>query len=160
MTFEEEIRERLVRIETKLDVLLAKPAQAPRPAPTGRKTEPGAMAPDSDLDGQWGNPAVRRDPARWPGDSHKGEFYSDCPPNYLDSLAGFLDWCADRDEEKGTEDGAKYARYGRMDAARARGWAHRIRSAQPNGELFPGDEEEQGPSDFPQDDFADDDIPF
>lgn len=103
----------------KLDALAAKPAAAvARPA--------GALADAADLDGQYGDPQVRKDPPRWSGASYAGKHYSECPPEYLETLAGLLDWQAGKDMEKGDEQSVKYAGYKRKDAARARGWAKRL----------------------------------
>lgn len=87
----------------------------------------GAIAPDSDLDSEWGNPEVRKDPPRWKGDSHAGSRMSECPADYLRSLAGLYDWQADQDEKSNRVDGKgrPTAPYRRKDAARARGWAKR-----------------------------------
>lgn len=109
----------LDRIEAKLDQLLAAKSAA-RPASFG------GVAPASDLDGEWGNPEVRKDPPRWDGPSFAGRKYSECPADFLESLAGFLDWAAGKDEETGDAQKLKYAGYKRKDAARARGWAARV----------------------------------
>lgn len=98
---------------------------------SGSSSSGGSVADDRDLDGKYGDPTVRKDPKRWldnGGESYVGMPFSHCPPEYLETLASLLDWKADRDDEKGTEDGKKYARYARIDAGRARGWAARIRA--------------------------------
>lgn len=79
-----------------------------------------------DLDGKYGNPSVRKDPPKWGGVSCVGRSFSECPPEFLDSLAGFLDWRAEKEASDPAKE--KYARYSRSDASRARGWAARIRS--------------------------------
>lgn len=87
-----------------------------------------AIAPDSDLDGQYGDPEVRADSPQWikqGGDSYKGMRYSLCPPDYLEALASFMDWQAGKDEATGDPEKLKYAGYKRRDASRARGWAKR-----------------------------------
>jgi hypothetical protein len=101
---------------------------------------------------------VRKDPKRWlenGGDSFVGMPFSHCPPEYLETLASLLDWKAERDDEKGTEDGKKYARYARIDAGRARGWAARIRL---NGPPAPPQQGSDSGGDAPAED--DDPIPF
>lgn len=116
--------EQLRTLTERLDRLVATLATpAARPAPPSAPA--GAVADDRDLDGQWGDPTVRKDPPRWTGASYAGKRYSECPPDYLDTLAGLLDWQAGKDEEKGDEQSVKYAGYKRKDAARARGWARR-----------------------------------
>lgn len=143
----EEITERLVRIEEKLDAIL----RGGRPAVALAAT--GAVAPESELDSQYGNPLVRKDPKRWTesgGASCVGRKYAECPPDFLDALASLLEWQAGKDDEKGTPEGTKYAGYARKDAARARGWAKRIRS----GWVPPASEAELGSA------FSGGDIPF
>lgn len=143
----------LARIEGKIDALSKRPASATVTVPDG-----GDVAPDSELDSKYGDPTVRKTPPRWTGGDIAGKKYSECAPDALDSLAGFLEWQAKRDAEKGTEDGNKYAGYARKDAARARGWAKRKRSgwkppADSNAALFGGGASDPGPP-------PDDDILF
>lgn len=89
-----------------------------------------AVADDADLDGQWGNPQVRKDPPRWTGQSYAGANYADCPPEFLDVLAGFLEWQAGKADEKNemTNNGKPRADLIRRDAKRARGWSARNRA--------------------------------
>lgn len=86
-------------------------------------TGPSAsVASDADLDGQYGNPEVRaKDPRDWTGEPMKGRRFSECPPDYLDMIADRFDYFASKEEDP------KKAGYSRKDAARARGWAKRIR---------------------------------
>jgi hypothetical protein len=87
-----------------------------------------AIAPDSDLDSQWGDPEVRKDSPQWikmGGASYVGRKFSECPSDYLEALASFFDWKAGKDEAEGTPEKLKYAGYARKDAARARGHAKR-----------------------------------
>jgi hypothetical protein len=101
------------------------------PATTG-----ATVASDADLDGQWGDPEIRKDPPRWQGTSYAGRRYSQTEPAYLDNLADFYAWKATRD------------------AARARGWAARLRAGPPPAEVADdpfGHKEEGTP---------DDEIPF
>lgn len=79
------------------------------------------------IDGQYGDPEVRKDPPRWVkdgGETCVGYRYSQCPPDFLDSLAGFLEWKAGKNDAEGKD---KWAGYDRLDAARARAWAARKR---------------------------------
>lgn len=83
---------------------------------------PANVASDADLDGQYGNPEVRaKDPRDWTGEPMKGRRFSECPPDYLDMIAKRFDYFASKEEDP------KKAGYSRKDAARARGWARRIR---------------------------------
>ena len=108
----EEILKALARIETKLDQVLA----------GGGKSL--AIADDADLDGQYGDPEVKFSPKKWTGDNFKGSHYSACAPDFLDAYAEALQWSSEHPKE-GRE---KYAQYDARDAARARGWARRMRS--------------------------------
>lgn len=87
----------------------------------------GLFAPDKDLDGPKGDPTVKFEPRGWipkrGAPPHKGRTYSRCDPEFLDALADALQWMAENPKE-GAD---KYALYNRKDAARARGWARRIR---------------------------------
>ena len=106
--------------------------RAARGAAAAPATTAGAVATDADLDGKYGDPSVRRDPKRWTesgGESMVGRAYSACPVAFLDELAGFLEWAASHPRAGlSPEDAAKYARYDATDAARARGWAARVRA--------------------------------
>lgn len=96
-----------------------------------------AIASDRDLDGQYGNPEVKaKSPRDWTGDSQQGKRFSECPPEYLVLVADRLDYFAEQNEEHAADQQApaeerqallKKAKYNRIDAARARGWAARLR---------------------------------
>jgi hypothetical protein len=87
----------------------------------------GAIADDRDLDSQYGNPEIKKDPPRWTGQSYAGCRFSDASPEYLETLAGFLDWKARKDDESNAVDtkGNPKSKWARLDAARARGWRKR-----------------------------------
>ena len=89
-----------------------------------------AVASDRDLDGKYGDPEVKFDPRDWSGDSCKGLHMSACPAEFLDLLAETFDYFAQKaeDAKEVTSSGKAVAPYKRADAARARGWAKRIRS--------------------------------
>lgn len=91
---------------------------------------PPQIADDADLDSQWGNPSVFKDPPKWEGPSYAGAKFSDCPPDFLDTLAGFLAWRARKCDEEGktAKNGQPQSVYLLRDAARARGWAVRARA--------------------------------
>ncbi len=93
------------------------------------------VASDADLDGQYGNPEVKKNPPRWKGESFVGSKMSECSPDFLDTFADFKDYCATGDREAaaaltGDEKSKKlkYAGYGEKDASLARGWAARKRA--------------------------------
>jgi hypothetical protein len=122
---------RLLRsIDAKLggiDATLKALLQATRTAmPAAR----AAVASDSDLDSQYGDPEIKgKDPRDWTGPTMRGRRYSECPADYLELLAERLDWQAEQNDKEGktTDAGKPIAPYNRKDAARARGWALRIR---------------------------------
>lgn len=88
------------------------------------------IASDRDLDSQYGDPQVKKDPRDWTGEQIAPRPMSECPAEYLDILADFYSWQAAKAEEKNevTSAGKPVAPYRRQDAARARGWAKRIRA--------------------------------
>lgn len=91
---------------------------------SARGQQRGAVANERELDSDRGDPTVKKDPTRWKGESRVGYRYSECEPEYLDVMADLKDWMADN-PRPGSD--PKYASYDRKDAARARGWAKRIR---------------------------------
>lgn len=90
----------------------------------------GDVADDRDLDSQWGDPVVKFHPRDWHGEVCKGRPLSQCPPEFLDMLAATFDYFAKKAEESGeiANNGKPVAPYKRKDAARARGWAKRLRN--------------------------------
>lgn len=138
----------LDRIERKLDALLAHlgvgRAPASATAPSGRRGPP-RVSPDSDLDSEYGNPAIRKDPRDWTGESYVGCNFSDAPAEYLEMLAASYDWRAGKDDEAGargelnSKGKPKDGYYPRLDAARARGWAQRKRNGWGAGAPARGD---------------------
>jgi hypothetical protein len=93
--------------------------------------KPKEIAPNSDLDGKYGDPIVNaKDPRDWTGPSMKGRRFSECSSEYLEMVASRLDFFAEKAEAEGklASNGKPEAPYRRRDAARARGWAKRIRA--------------------------------
>lgn len=84
-------------------------------------------AQERDLDSEYGNFVVRRDPPRWKGDSFEGKRLSECTAPYLDALAEFKLWQLCREQERDTDDARKRVKYLQRDVARCRGWARRLR---------------------------------
>ena len=96
----------------------------------GAKAGHSEAASDRDLDGKYGNPTVKmKDPRDWSGPSMVGRTFSECPAEYLDLVAERFDYFAGKAEaeNKMASNGKPEAAYKRLDAARARGWAKRIR---------------------------------
>ena len=97
-----------------------------------------SVASDRDLDSQYGNPEVKaKDPRDWTGAVMKGRRFSECPPEYLELVASRLDYFADQNREladdqqtppENVQELLKKAKYNRIDASRARGWAQRKRN--------------------------------
>lgn len=134
-----DIEDRLERIEKKLDQLLAKLSGGA--AASARATPPPSasdkeIASDADLDSPRGNPEVRLVPKRWSGEDMRGRRFSEAEPEFLDMLADMLEWMANRNDETGAVDknGNPKSKWDRLDAARARGWARRIRADRGEGD--------------------------
>jgi hypothetical protein len=87
------------------------------------------VADDRDLDSKYGDPVVKFLPRDWSGDDYREYRFSECPVSLLDMLADAFDYFARKAEETGEEyKGKPTAPYKRKDAARARGWAKRLRA--------------------------------
>jgi hypothetical protein len=91
---------------------------------------PPAVAPDRDLDSKYGDPQVKSMPRDWTGPSFVGRKMSECPPALLDMLAERSDYLAKKADEnhERTDAGKPVSQYRLQDAARARGWAKRMRT--------------------------------
>ena len=122
----EQALEVLRSIDTTLKAMLALAQQRTARAVAAQTK---AIASDRELDGTYGNPTVKFSPRDWSGPSFKGLPMSECDPAFLDMLAETFDYFAQQAEAKNemTDKGKPVAGYKRMDAARARGWAKRIR---------------------------------
>lgn len=131
------------------------------------------VADDRDLDSQYGDPKVNFNPRDWHGDSLKGCRYSECPPEFLDLLAGALDYFARKADENNetASNGKPKSFYNKRDAARARGWARRKRAGYVNtstGEIFDSSANAMPAGSFdtsecpadPVSTLTDEDIPF
>jgi hypothetical protein len=100
---------------------------------TGRSASCGGeIADDDELDSDHGDPKVRKTPPAkyWKGEPFAGKSLSRLTLAQLDAYGKYKDACAyaaekNPDPEKPKQ--AKYIEYDRRDAARARGWARRIR---------------------------------
>ena len=96
---------------------------------------------DDQLDGQYGNSRIFKDPPEWVkkgGESFQNLYLNQAPPEYLDILAKYLIWLSGSNEKQandpvladrwgGKEKLMKRAKYQRLDAAKAMGWARRKR---------------------------------
>jgi len=114
----------LKSIDASLKELLALSRGAKR---GGQSSE--VVASDRDLDSTYGDPVVKFHPRDWNGEDCKGLHFSACPVDFLDMIAETFDYFAAKAEETNElYNGKPVAPYKRKDAARARGWAARIRA--------------------------------
>lgn len=120
------------------------------------------VASDRDLDSRFGDPELRFVPRDWTGADFKGLHFSQCPAELLDMVAETFDYFARKAEETNelTDKGKPVAQYKRLDAARARGWAKRVREGKgrPVAETQPAGEEHW--ADAGGFEATDSDIPF
>lgn len=116
----------LESIDATLKAMLALAQQRTAQA---RAVAPKPVATDRDLNGPYGDPIVKFMPRDWTGLAFKGRRMSECPPALLDMLAETFDYFAVQAETKNerANNGKPVAEYKRADAARARGWAKRMR---------------------------------
>lgn len=112
----------------------------------GRPQAPAdGPAPARDLDGPYGDPIVKaRDPKDWTGEPQQGKRFSECPAEYLDMVADRLDYFSSQNKGE-TEEDQKKLRFNKLDSARARGWAARIRAG-----YKPPTSAPTGSTDFPE----------
>lgn len=108
---------------------LSKTKMAGRASASAPTASAPSVASARDLDGKYGDPEVKFNPRDWSGTSYLGCHFSECDPIFLDLLAGAFDYFGDKAERDGetTSSGKPVAHYKRLDAARARGWAKRLR---------------------------------
>lgn len=119
----------LASIDRSLKALVAiAQARSQRSGAAGATTK--AVASDRELDGKFGDPELKFMPRDWTGASFKGSHFSECPPELLDMAAETFEYFARQADEKNerTDKGKPVSDYKRLDAARARGWAARMRS--------------------------------
>jgi hypothetical protein len=143
MSASEESLSLLRSIDATLKSLLALSQRRVASGPNGNGHAP-AVANDSDLDGKYGDPVIKAaDPRDWSGPTMKGRKFSECSAEYLDLYAQRCDYFAEKADAKGemTTGGAPKSKFLRMDGARARGWAARIRAGKVK----------QAPTDAPSD---------
>lgn len=126
----------LQSIDSSLRLLVSHLGAGARPV-AGQQAATGTVAPDHVLDGQYGDPLVKKkDPKDWTGGSMKDHKFSECPAEYLEMLAEREDYFhglnqekladeSDPDEQKKLRESMKY---NQRDASRARGWAARKRA--------------------------------
>ena len=89
-----------------------------------RGTVPVNIATDADLDSQYGDPTVKFSPRDWTGDEFRQQPFSATTPEFLDLLAKAYDSFF----AKKTAENDPKAKWEAITAARARGWAVRLRA--------------------------------
>ena len=89
-----------------------------------------AVAPDTDLDSNFGDEKIRFNPRDWTGESCLGRTMSECPAPFLESLAKVYDYFAAKNEaaKAMTDKGQPKWVYDQRTASRARGWAARVKA--------------------------------
>ena len=139
---------------TALEILESIDATLKRLVPMLRVLTPKPVATANDLDGQYGNPTIKFNPKDWLGADFRGRKMSECPAGFLDKYAEVKDYFGDQAEATGktTAKGKPTAPYERQDAARARGWAQRIRDGKHVQTTDTGDDHDQRGAD--DDDWA------
>jgi hypothetical protein len=121
----------------------------------------GGVATAAEMDGQYGDIEIRKDPPRWHGESFAGCKFSETTPEYLDCYADFQDWRAQKDDASGAKDskGRPKSGWAIKDARLARGWAARLRAGWKPAKQTNGSP--TGGGSFSDDDYdASDDVPF
>lgn len=98
-------------------------------------TAPISVASDADLDSTHGDPIVKFMPRDWTGDEFRQQPFSATTPEFLEMLAKVYDMFYAR---KTAENDPK-AKWEAITAARARGWAARLRAGWKRDEVASGD---------------------
>lgn len=119
--------ELLKSIDATLKALLALSQQ--QRSVTASSSEP-EVADDATLDGQYGDDEVKFNPRGWQGAAIKGLKMSQCKPDALDALASALDYFCEKNKASGElkENGYPKWKDDARRAAKARGWARRLRA--------------------------------
>ncbi len=147
-------------IDASLKQLVASSTRAPSSATAASN----GAASDADLDHPThGDPTIKWDPKRWTGPSMVGKRYSETSPDYLQSVADFATWRAQKDDEsKAVDDkGRPKSYWAHKDRGLALGWAARLRAgwkpaaapafddgAGPGGDTDPFDDDSRFPGAF------------
>jgi hypothetical protein len=155
-SIDQSLRTLVVIAQKKAEARVTQAATKPGTA-AGTAALAGAIASDRDLDGEHGDPEIKaKDPRDWTGEPMQGRKFSECPAEYLELVAERLDYFAEQAEATNelASNGKPKALYNRRDAARARGWAKRVRE----GTHVPKKQEAPVEDDWAA--LKDDDVPF
>jgi hypothetical protein len=133
-------------------VAIAKAKPAPKPSVAWAAHEK-TIASDADLDHKFGDPQILTPPRDWTGPFTPGQTMSQSDPDLLELVAERCDYFAQKnDRERAvTDKGVPKSKYDRAKAAKARGWAARLRKGHKPAAPPPMDETP---------DWGDGDAPF
>ena len=106
-----------------------------RPSSNGGGSSGGGEAiGDSQLNNAWADKKITKDPPKWKGPTQVNRTYSKAPIEWLESMAGFLDWKAQKGREevpvRMNNKGKPWHESDTFEAKILRGWARR-RAAKP-----------------------------
>ena len=97
-------------------------------------TGAGEALSDAQLDKAWADKKITKDPPKWTGPTQVNRTYSKAPVEWLESMAGFLDWKAQKGREEVpvrlNNSGKPWHESDTFEAKILRGWARR-RAAKP-----------------------------
>jgi len=124
--------------------------------------------PDSMLDKSWADKAITKDPKSYKGRSQVGRRYSLAPADWLESMAGFFEWKAQKGREENPprlrNDGKPWHESDMFEAKLLRAWARRnAAKPKPTPKQEPADDFGGPPpvaDDFGGADYDNDPIPF
>lgn len=88
------------------------------------------IATPQELKGNFADKVVKKNPPKWKGEDFVGAKWSECSAEWLDEMAGFLEWKAGKDkllppeqQRHSPTSGKPYWLYDEQDARYMRGWA-------------------------------------
>ncbi len=88
------------------------------------------IADDAELDSEYGDEQIKFEPKNWTGDVMTGKKMSQTSADFLDRLASSFDYFEQKNKASGEKanNGTPKHVYDARSAARARGWAQRLRA--------------------------------
>lgn len=109
---------------------------------------------DAQLDKAWADKRISKDPKNWKGRTQVGRRYSNAPPEWLLSMAGFFEWKAQKGREevpvRTRDDGKPWHESDTFEAKLLRAWARRNANKPAPAPSPPKDDfgDPGGPDDF------------